>query len=158
MSPFAIYPRHKGKHKKLKAMESFFNELATALIPVSIVVVLPVMIVWLVMRAKINRDNKNAEVLMKAVENNSVQDVDKILDGLRKPAVSAREVMLQRLLRGCAFFFVGIPFIIIGSLQNSDGWTEAPIYWCIGCVCAGVGLAYLIVYFVSRNLSKSDKD
>lgn len=39
------------------------------LLPIFICVVLPVMIVWLVTRAKQNETNKKAEIMLKAIEN-----------------------------------------------------------------------------------------
>lgn len=133
-------------------MEHFYFELAEAIIPVSIVVVLPVMIVWLVTRSKTNRDNKNAEILMKAVENNTVQDVDKFLVGLPKPAKTMKEIMLNRLLLGCIFTFVGIPLIILGCVNISNNDDTTLFCYIIGAICIAIGLAYLVVYRVTRKL------
>ncbi len=38
------------------------------LIPIGVCVVLPIMIVWIVFKAKTNNDNKRADVLIKAIE------------------------------------------------------------------------------------------
>ena len=137
-------------------MEHVFYEIAQAIIPVSIVVVLPVMIVWLVMRSKTNRDNKNAEILMKAVENNTVQDVDKILVGLPKPSKTMKEIMLNRLLLGCIFTFVGIPLIILGCVNISNNDDTTLFCYIIGAICIAIGLAYLVVYRATRNLVEGE--
>ncbi len=138
-------------------MEYFFNTLADAFIPVSIVVVLPIVIVWLVTRCRTNRDDKNAEILMKAVENNSVQDVDKILVGLRTTSKtrSPQEVMLVRLLWGCIFSFIGIPLIIAGLIMmiTDSFYSDAEMFMLIGgAISLSVGVAYLVVYRVSRKM------
>lgn len=46
------------------------EEIVALLIPIGTAVVLPIMVVWIVYRTKMNRDNKNAEIIIKAIENN----------------------------------------------------------------------------------------
>ncbi|MDE6485519.1 MAG: hypothetical protein K2L14_09025 [Duncaniella sp.] len=137
-------------------MEYLLQDIADAIIPVSIVVVLPVMIVWLVTRCKTNRDNKNAEILMKAVENNTVQDVDKFLVGMPKPSKTMKEIMLNRLLIGCIFAFVGIPLMILGVVNAGLGDDFSSFCWIAGAVCAAIGLAYLVVYRVTRKMVEKE--
>ena len=45
------------------------NNLVHALIPITIVVLLPVLVVWLVMRTRQHEVDKKTEILMKAIEN-----------------------------------------------------------------------------------------
>ena len=59
-------------------MYGFFG----ALIPLGVCVVLPVLIVWLVTRAKINKDKANKEIVLAAIEKNSDLDVEKIMNAM----------------------------------------------------------------------------
>ncbi|MDE6416348.1 MAG: hypothetical protein K2K68_04895 [Duncaniella sp.] len=139
-------------------MEYLLQEIADAIVPVSIVVVLPVLIVWLVTRCKTNRDNKNAEILMKAVENNSVQDVDKFLVGLPKQSKSMKQIMLNRLLVGCIFAFAGIPLMILGIVNNGLNDDFSSFCWIVGSISAAIGLAYLVVYRVTRKMVEKEEN
>ena len=53
-------------------MEDFFD----ALIPISICVVLPILIVWLIGRVKQNETNRKAEIMLKALDNGAKIDTD----------------------------------------------------------------------------------
>lgn len=50
------------------------HPLIRVLVPIAIVVVMPVLVVWLVMRARQHEVDKKAEVLLKAVENGTQID------------------------------------------------------------------------------------
>ena len=45
--------------------------IVQTIVPIAVAVVLPVLIIWIVFRAASNKDNKNAEIIIKAIENNS---------------------------------------------------------------------------------------
>lgn len=50
------------------------NELAEILLPLGVSVVLPVLIVWLVTRARQNEINKKTEIMLKAIESGVAMD------------------------------------------------------------------------------------
>ena len=142
-------------------MEYFSYDIAKAIVPLVIVVVLPVMVVWLVTRWKINRDNKNAEIIKKAVESNSVQDVDKVIMGLRNASQdrSEKDIVLKNLLRGCMFTIGGVFLIIIGFVYWHDNeWVSDEVagFWTTGAISIAIGVAYLIVYRVSSKMFETD--
>ncbi len=117
---------------------------------------MPVAIVYLFFRAEINKENKRAEVLTKAIEANHFIDADKLAGVLQKSKKSAREVLNLRLLRGCIFSFVGLALVIIGVLNfnldhvafNHDSVTVPLLF---GSASLAVGLSYMIVYCVTRK-------
>ena len=124
-----------------------------------ICVALPVLIVWLICRASINRDNKNAEIVIKALENNSAIDADKLVEALGKKQRSPRELLNIRLLRGCIFTFLGIAFAIVAYIIGcymgglyKDMW----MFIIPAGIALAIGIAYLIVYFTTRKYVKSD--
>lgn len=129
------------------------------IVPIFICVVLPVSIVAIVFGAKINSDNKRANVLIKAIEANCGPDADKLADALQKPKKGVREILNLRLLRGCMFSFVGLALCIVGIVSlccgsefSSDPVTVPLVF---GGASLAIGLSYLVVYFVTR---KQDED
>lgn len=126
------------------------------IIPLGVVVVLPIMVVWLVCRAITNRDNKKALIVMKAIENNSTIDADKIAEALSNKEKSAEQVLQARLLRGCIFTFVGVAFAIFSTvmwlLADYDMAYDGPLFFMfLSGISLAIGLAYLVVYFVIRK-------
>lgn len=128
------------------------------LIPIFICVVLPVAIVAIVFAATINNDNKRAKVLIKAIESNCGIDADKLAEALQKPKKTAREILNQRLLRGCIFSFIGLALCIVGIVSfyyigalSEDSFTVPLVF---GGASLAIGLSYLVVYFVTRKQIK----
>lgn len=118
-------------------------------------VVLPVLIVFIVFRAAMNSDNKRAEILIKAIEQNGDVDADRLAQALEKPRKSPREVLNLRLLRGCIFSLIGLFFAVIGLVswaQGTDfGADPVTIPLLFGGALLAVGISYLIVFFVTRR-------
>ena len=92
--------------------------LVPILIPIAVVVVLPCVIVWIVFKTQTNRDNKNAEIVIKAIENNQVTGTDKIIEAIAKNKKSPVEVLQSRLLRACIFTFLGVSSLLLSIIFN----------------------------------------
>lgn len=136
------------------------------LIPIFICVVLPVAIVYIVFRTIKNKDDKNAEIIIKAIENNSDIDADKFIAALGQPQKSPMQILQKHLLRGCIFTFLGLVAMIATTIfnvptieQNLEpediaGWLVSLVI--IGGCCLAIGVAYLVTYFITRK--SIDKD
>lgn len=130
--------------------------LEDLLVPIFICVVLPLGVVFLSSRTKMNADNKRAEVLIKAIETSGVgADADKIVDAMKKPEKSPREILNSRLLRGCIYSLIGLLFIMVGVIGLCSGkeFTSDPVELPIlaGGASLAVGVGYLTVYMASRR-------
>lgn len=126
------------------------TEIIGVTIPIFVCVVLPVMIVWLVMRAAINSDNKRAEVLVKAIENNANVDVDKLAEAFARPKKTPEEKQQKRLLVGTIFTLLGVAVLILRLFCSFD----SDIADILMAVCFPVGIAFLVVYFVVNRKMK----
>lgn len=125
------------------------------LIPISICVVLPIMIIYLITRQAINNDNKRTEIIIKAIEANNNIDADKLAEALRKQKKTPREILNRRLLYGCIFTLAGIGLSIAGiiGLCNGTEFSADPVSIPIisGMICLALGISYLIVFLVTRK-------
>jgi F0F1-type ATP synthase assembly protein I len=127
--------------------------LVQTLVPIFVCVVLPVAVIFINYRASMNRENKRAEVLIKAIEVNNGIDAEKLAEAFSKPKKTAREVLSLRLLRGCVSTLVGLAFGIYGiymDCAHPDAWLQMVAYLICGALLA-IGIGYLIVYFVTRK-------
>ena len=118
------------------------------LVPLGICVVLPVMIVWLVTRARQNETNKKTEIMLKAIESGATIDANFFKE--KQGAKTIKERLLKRLTGGCIFTLMGVVFTVIGFV-NKDMMAE--IIPCIfGGIFFAIGIGLLIVFFVGKKM------
>ncbi|MBD5326094.1 MAG: hypothetical protein HDS04_05370 [Bacteroides sp.] len=127
-----------------------------------------IIVCWLIYRARRNADNKNAEIMMKAIETNSTVDADKLINALSQPRKSPEQIRQRYLLCGCIGTFIGLGAIVINVIcismygGNNRYYTLTPVFPVLLMFVAGislaVGMAYMTVFFASRKNSKSNKE
>ncbi|MGM9760011.1 MAG: DUF6249 domain-containing protein [Parabacteroides sp.] len=123
-------------------------------------VVLPVTIVSLITRAKTHAINKRAEIALAAIEKNSDVDLEQFLRKLNPPRRSVKERLLDRLLCGCIFTFLGIGiYIAIYIFQMNTDHFDKNMFIGLSFVAVpslGIGLGFLINYFVGQHVLKQE--
>ena len=129
------------------------------LIPIFICCVLPITIVWIVMKTARFRESKRTEVLLKAIESGKDLDANMIANAMAKPAKSPkspREILNIRLTIGCVFTLIAVLLqscIILGYCMGELD-IELIIFSMMNAVPLGIGIAFLIVYFITRKQVK----
>ena len=119
------------------------------LVPSGVCVVLPVMIVWLVARAKQNETNRKAEVMLKAIESGATVDPN-LLGKEQTKVKTIKQELLEKLTGACVTTFMGIAFLSLSYLDKSLYFLRfSPI---AGAVLLAVGLGLFISFFVGRKM------
>lgn len=129
-------------------------EMTRLLIPIAICVVLPVLIVWLVVRAKINKDNAQKDILLAAIEKNPNLDAGQFIQSMDSKKKLLKEKLLSKLLWGMMTLFVGLGFCIIALIASyAGGWDSDLIYFngFAGASLIAIGVAFLVNYFVGKK-------
>ena len=123
--------------------------------PVLICVVLPVLVVWLVARAKQNETNKKAEIMLKAIEAGVPVDMEQFKSA-RKAPYSVKQDLMGKLTGACITFLMGAGFLTLGILRvtivdfGSNMFLNK--FWLpAGAVLLAVGVGLFISYFVGRS-------
>lgn len=134
-------------------MEEFFQDF---LLPVMIVVGLPVMVVWLVTRVRINRENKQSEIILESLKNNPSADPEKLAQMLAAPKTYSEEPKTRTLLRGCIWSLAGVAILAVDIyMLYSDKFPflaeGGSMMLFAGGIALAVGLGYLITYFVTTK-------
>lgn len=128
--------------------------------PIFICVVMPVMIVWLVMRAKQKQTDKMAEIILKAIESGTPINPDFLINHpLRK---SIKERLLGLLTASVILMALGLGFVLIGiiiiiachwNLRTAPSGFTLLLFG--GGILLVVGFTLLVVYLIrKRVLSK----
>ena len=129
------------------------------LMPLGVCVVLPVMIVWLVMRTRQNETNKKTEILLKAIESGATVDTE-FFKSQQREQKTIKERLLSRLTWGSISSLIGVVLLVLAIVfANSyapDGWnfgsSPAPTFAIIGGISLAIGLALFAVFFVGKKI------
>lgn len=134
-----------------KLIADFFQ----ALIPISICVVLPTLIVWLIGRVKQNETNRKAEIMLKALDNGAKIDSDFFKS--QSGSKTIKERLLGRLTGACVTGLLGVALLGVAIYMASrlDWSTDDDVIMMtvlLGGILFAIGIALFIVYFTGKKL------
>ena len=131
-------------------------DLIGLLVPLGVCVVLPVLIVWLVTRTRQNETNKKTEIMLKAIESGATIDADFFKDTQKKQR-STKELLLNRLIWGCATSILGVGLAVLGIVQwvnwnvtlSNDSFVVPLVF---AGISLAIGIALFVGFFVGRKM------
>ena len=125
-------------------------ELFETLLPIFVVVVLPVMVVWLVTRASLKKNEQKMAVLVKAIENGV--DIDPaLLVSETEGGRNTKMKLVSKLTTGVICAIIGLAVLICTQLDAFEGVAGIQMLYIIGGVLIAVGAAYILAFFVGRK-------
>jgi len=129
------------------------------IIVIGVCVVLPLMIVGMTNKRKRHEIDKKTEILKTLLEKNPDLDPVEVMNKLNMSQDSSKkslkQSLLEKLLNGCICMLVGL-VIFFTHLHGIIflGRTEIGIVG--GGVLTAVGVAFIIYYFVSKNVLRNE--
>ena len=137
------------------------NGMEDILVPLGICVVLPIMVVWLVMRHITNETNRRAEIVLAAINKNSDVDVEEFLKKLNPPRKPMKERLLQKMmwasiLIAISLFFGGYAMIMV--FLGGQNPNKIETFAAFGAIFFLVGLALLVVCLVSKKAMAKEQE
>ena len=131
-----------------------FDGLVDSLIPIGICVVLPLILVSLVIRARKHEVDKKTEVMLKAIENGAQLDPAFFQQVNRRSERTVKDKLMGYLITACITSGIGLlAGIVFTILTTMNSKPSNVILLCIlpCAVLLAVGIAFFIVYFVSKK-------
>lgn len=138
-------------------MYNFIN----ALLPIGICVILPIIVVWLIIRERINRDNMRKDIILAAMEKNTDIDVEEMMKKLNGPKKLLKEMLLNRMLVGSLFCIFGVlTYIALAILLSINGFESITFtfFSCVAVPSIAIGLALLLNYYVGKKMLAKEMD
>ena len=127
------------------------------IISIFMCVVMPIAIVWLVMRTKLNETNKMAEIMIKAIESGTPIDPSFFKEQPLRKTIKEKQAGL--LTGACIMAVLGLGLVIIGVITSLvNGWTylTAPSVITYASLAGGVmvalGVALYLAYLLRKRL------
>ncbi len=125
-------------------------DLFETLLPIFVMVVLPVMVVWLVTRARLKKNEQKMAVLVKAIENGV--DIDPaLLVSETEGGRNTKMKLVRKLTTGVICAIIGLAVLICTKLDAFEGVAGIQMLYIIGGVLIAVGAAYILAFFVGRK-------
>ena len=125
------------------------------LVPIALGCVLPVLIIWFVVRQQMNETNKRSQIVLAAIEKNPDMDIEELIRKISPKKKLLKEKLLSKLLWGSIIALLGISFLVYGLLVDYRGGMDTNdlirIYFAGGILLA-VGIAFLVNYRLSKKM------
>ena len=123
--------------------------------------VLPIMVVWFMIRESINKTNKRTQIVLAAIEKNPDMDIEELMRKISPKKKLLKEKLLSKLLWGGIIAFLGIALLGYCIVQGYVGGMPTAAlqqFSLFGAVLLGIGIAFLINYYVGRKLLAKEID
>ena len=131
------------------------EHLVEILVPIACGCILPIVIIWLSVRRRINETNARTQITLAAIEKNPEMDIEELLKKISTKGRLLKEKLLAKLLWGSLTTMRGVGLIGFGIYLGANrlGGTDDPMTAvCFGLISLGVGIAFLINYFVGKRM------
>ena len=125
------------------------------LVPIALGCVLPVLIIWFVVRQQMNETNKRSQIVLAAIEKNPDMDIEELIRKISPKKKLLKEKLLTKLLWGCLAGFLGLGFMGIAMWQGFVGGSDPDditVAALTGAVLLGIGIAFLINYALGKKM------
>lgn len=137
------------------------KDLVAILVPLGCGMVLPLGIVWIIVKQKMAEDMSRKEIILSALEKNPNVDVEELMLKLNPPKKLLKEKLLKKLLWGMLFFFAGIGLIVVAIVIGIyEKCLSDPLcftgMW--GVILLAIGIGLLANYKVGRKMLAEEMD
>lgn len=145
----------------MSAAEMLVRIFENAILPIAICAGLPISVVWLYLRSRINETNRRSELIKLAIENNSQVDIAKLVEQLNgKQQARYLKFRLLRLLQaGCVLTGLGLglmAYIMWMVFYAGLPGTYADDLQTIMYILLFVGISLIIAFVVSKKVMKRE--
>ncbi len=121
------------------------DNLTAIFVITGVCVVLPIMVVWLISRARTTAVNRKYDLLHAAIEKGVEIDPKLLLDQ-KKERVSIKMQLLGKLQWGIILLIAGLIMGVYGIINNSIDL----FFWLVG-IAVAVGAALIAIYFIGKR-------
>ena len=125
------------------------------LVPIACGCVLPILIIWFVVRQQMNETNKRSQIVLAAIEKNPDMDIEELIRKISPKKKLLKEKLLTKLLWGCLAGFLGLGFLGIAMWLGFVGGShpdDITVAALTGAVLLGIGIAFLINYALGKKM------
>lgn len=127
------------------------HDLFQILVPIACGCVLPIVIIWLNIRQRMNETNKRTQVVLAAIEKNPDMDIEELIKKISPKKKLLKEKLLEKLLWGCITVLLGIGMIGCHIYVDITTNSTSPCGF-IGIILLAVGIAFFVNYRLGKKM------
>ena len=131
------------------------EQIFALLIPLGCGCVLPIVVIWLGIRQKMNETNQRTQIVLAAIEKNPEMDIEELMKKISPKKKLLKEKLLSNLLWGSIIALFGISILVYALLVDYRGGMDPNdlirIYFTGGILLA-IGIAFLAHYHISKKM------
>ena len=131
------------------------EQIFALLIPLGCGCVLPIVVIWLGIRQKMNETNQRTQIVLAAIEKNPEMDIEELMKKISPKKKLLKEKLLSNLLWGSVIALLGISILVYALLVDYRGGMDPDdlirIYFTGGILLA-IGIAVLAHYHISKKM------
>ena len=131
------------------------EQIVALLIPLGCGCVLPIVVIWLGIRQKMNETNQRTQIVLAAIEKNPEMDIEELMKKISPKKKLLKEKLLSNLLWGSVIALFGISILVYALLVDYRGGMDPNdlirIYFTGGILLA-IGIAFLAHYHISKKM------
>lgn len=137
------------------------HDLFQILVPLACGCVLPILVIWFIIRKEMNETNQRTQIVLAAIEKNPDMDIEDLMKKISPKKKLLKEKLLSKLLWGGIIAFLGIALLGYCVVQGYVGGMPTAVlqqFSLFGAVLLGIGIAFLINYYVGKKLLAKEID
>ena len=127
------------------------HDLFQILVPIACGCVLPIVIIWLNIRQRMNETDKRTQVVLAAIEKNPDVDIEELIKKISPKKKLLKEKLLEKLLWGCITVLLGIGMIVCHIYVDITTNSTSPCGF-IGIILLAVGIAFFVNYRLGKKM------
>lgn len=127
------------------------HDLFQILVPIACGCVLPIVIIWLNIRQRMNETNKRTQVVLAAIEKNPDMDIEELIKKISPKKKLLKEKLLEKLLWGCITVLLGIGMTVCHIYVDITTNSTSPCGF-IGIILLAVGIAFFVNYRLGKKM------
>ena len=127
------------------------HDLFQILVPIACGCVLPIVIIWLNIRQRMNETNKRTQVVLAAIEKNPDMDIEELIKKISPKKKLLKEKLLEKLWWGCITVLLGIGMIVCHIYVDITTNSTSPCGF-IGIILLAVGIAFFVNYRLGKKM------
>lgn len=131
------------------------------IVSLGVCVVLPIVIVALSLRHKLESEKNRKDIILAALEKNSNINVEELVKKMNKPDKLIKEKLLSKFQWGILTSIIGVGFVTLCSImgyQEEDYTDNIQFLGISGAVLLAIGIAFLLTYFYGKKMLSKEME